>query len=121
MGKAINSFIDSQENQQEARETIVLKYIDLLHPNGERTKVVLKKNNKEPKKRLVTKVREVEYVYPSNNPEKKNKVTRGWEIVEEVLIDRDSDTPKDFVPQVVGKATRVIERKQRNEQVNTTN
>jgi hypothetical protein len=119
MGKAINSFIDSQENQQEARETIVLKYIDLLHPNGERTKVVVKKKNKSPQKRVVTKIREVEYIYPSNNPEKKSKVTTGWEIVEEVLMDRDSTV--EFKPRVVGKATRLVKRKVQNEQVSSSN
>lgn len=121
MGKAINSFIDSQENQQEARETILLKYIDFLHPHGERFKVVLKKKNKNPQTRLVTKVREVEYVYPSNNPDKKSKVTTGWEIVEEILIDRDSKLFQNFTPLVVGKVTKVINNKNTNEQATTTN
>jgi len=120
MGKAINSFIDSQENQQEARETILLKFIDFLNPNGERSKVVSKKKNKNPQTRLVTKVREVEYIYQSSNPEKKSKVTIGWEIVEEILVDRDSKISQNFTPQVVGKVTKVIQTRNTNEQSITT-
>lgn len=116
MGKAINSFIDSQENQQESRETILLKYVDFLHPSGERNKVVLKKNKKNPKKRLVTKVREVEYVYLSNNPDKKTRTTQGWEIVEEILIDRDSLEFENIQPTVVGKVTKIINLKNNYEQ-----
>jgi hypothetical protein len=121
MAKAINSFIDSQENQQEARETLVLKYLDFIHPQGERTKVIVRKKKKNPQTRLVTKVREVEYVYLSNNPDKKSKTTKGWEIVEEILVDRDTEGLATFEPKVVGKITKVIKPKNYNEQATTTN
>lgn len=121
MSKAINSFIDSQENQQEARETLVLKYLDFLHPQGERTKVIVRKKKKKPQTRLVTKIREVEYIYLSNNPDKKSKITKGWEIVEEILVDRDMEELATFEPKVVGKVTKVIKPRNYNEQTITTN
>ena len=115
MGKAINSFLDSQENQQHSREVVVLRFVDLLHPNGERTKYIPKKNLKTPQQRLVTKVREVEYIYPDEKPEK-TKITKGWEIVEEKLVPRGS-VKADFKPQIIGKATRVVKTFTRSRKV----
>lgn len=113
MGKAINSFIDSKENEQDTRNTVLLKYLDFFNPNGERNKVVIKKTGKSPKARLVTKVRTVEYIYPNEIPEK-TKRTTGYEIVEEILVDRnDPRLEGNFLPKVVDKVTKVVKPKVR--------
>jgi hypothetical protein len=117
MGKAINSFIDTKENEQDTRNTLILKYLDFFNPNGERNKIVIRKTNKSPKSRLVTEVRAVEYVYPNEIPEK-TKSTMGFEIVKEILVDRDDKRLSDvtFAPEVVGKVTKVVKpKKQFNE------
>jgi hypothetical protein len=104
MGKAINSFIDSVKNQYTTKDTIVLRYVDLLHPKGERYKYVNKKNKKNPQIRVPTKIRTVTYFYPNANPSL-SKTTNGWEIVEEILIPRGAEIPK---PQIVEHVNRVV-------------
>jgi transposase len=112
MGKAINSFIDSKENEQDNRETVLLKYLDFLNPSGERNKIVVKKNKKSPKTRLVTEVRTVEYVYPNEKPDK-TKTTAGFEIANEILVDRDDPRlfSETFLPKIIGHVTRTVKLK----------
>ena len=111
MSKVLNSAINSQENLQNNRDTIALKYVDFLHPSGERIKYVQKKNNKKQMERVVLKVREVEYVYQTENIEKP-KVTNGFEIVEEILVEKEIlETTGYPQPLVVGKVTRQIKKK----------
>lgn len=105
MGKAINSFIDSQENQEENRQVVILKFVDLLHPKGERCKYIVKEKKRNPQIRVPIKVRKVTYVYPDKNPNQ-SKTTQGWEIVEEILISRDSINPPQ--PIIVEQVTRTI-------------
>lgn len=110
MSKILNSIINAQENQQSNRDTLVLKFIDLFHPSGERIKYVQKKNNKKQMERIILKYREVEYVYPNENPEK-TKVTKGFEIVEEILVSKeDLPTFKFLTPTIVDKVTRVVKK-----------
>jgi hypothetical protein len=105
MGKAINSFIDSQENQNETRNVVALKFVDFLHPKGERVKYMVKDSNRNPQIRVPTKIRLVNYVYPHKNPSQ-TKTTQGWEIVEEILIPRETQIIPE--PIVVAEVTRTI-------------
>lgn len=111
MSKVINSIIDSQETQQNARDTLVLKFVDFLHPTGERVKYVQKKSNKKQMERVTLRIREVEYVYQTDSAEKP-KITHGFEIVEEVLIEKEVLEKTGYPQQVVvGKVTRHIKKK----------
>lgn len=106
MGKAINSLIDSQENQKETRDVVTLRFVDMLHPKGERVKHIVKKSKRDPQMRVPTKVRTVEYIYPHKDPEQVKR-TKGWEVVEETLVPRN--TEKLPTPKVIGHVTRIID------------
>jgi hypothetical protein len=110
MSKILNSIINAQENELSNRDTITLKYVDFLHPTGERVKYVQKKKNKKQMERVLLKYREVEYVYQADTPEK-TVVTKGWEVVEEVLVEKEQLLNGVPQPILVEKVTRVIKKK----------
>jgi hypothetical protein len=103
MGKAINGFINrSAENDS---RVIKLTIIDFYQKDGSREKTVVKEKNKRPHESVVTKIREVTYLY-------NKKTTRGWEIVEEQMVPRE--IARTVVPEVVGEIVRDLRTKEKD-------
>lgn len=98
MSKALNAFIEkSVENDTRVTK---LSIIDFNHPSGVREKVAVKTKTRDPQVKVVTKVREVTYLY-------NKKTTKGWEIVEEVPVSRSKIDDMFIEPdvEVVGRVT----------------
>lgn len=95
MGKAINGFIE--KSAETDVHVTKLTFLDIFHPKGSREKIVTREKNKQPHEPVVTKIREVTYLY-------NKKTTKGWEIVEQIMVPRG--TGANVVPEVVEAVTR---------------
>lgn len=82
MSKALNALINASEENRDERNQIKLSFINVLHPKGGVDKYIVKEKQRNPMERVVLAVREVTYIYDK-------KQTKGFEIVEEVLVPRD--------------------------------
>lgn len=80
MGKAINSIVNRSEEGQDQKNVVKLECLDFSEKTGSRVRAVIKNRNKNPHTKVVTKVRDVKYLYDND------KVSHGTEIVEEVSI-----------------------------------
>jgi hypothetical protein len=104
MGKAINAFIEKQPEND--KNVIKLHVLDFNHKDGGYDKTVIKKRERNPTEKVILAVREVTYLYD------KDKVTKGWEIVEEVTCPRDKAIIfSNGNPRVVGSVTRDLRTK----------
>lgn len=107
MGKALNSLVNKADEESDGYNPNVVRLssVDVLHPRGSRDKAIVKKTNRDPQIMIVTKVREVTYLYDK-------KTTKGWEIVEEISVSRndefnsDFDVRRDSSPEIVSEVTR---------------
>lgn len=100
MGKALNGLVNRNEENREERNVIRLESVDVLHPKGSRVRAVIKNKKRNPHTKVVTKVREVTYLYD------KDVVTKGFEIVEEHSVSIKSQYGLFVEPEVVDHVTR---------------
>lgn len=100
MGKAINGLVNRSEESHDNRNVTRITVVDVLHPKGSRDRAVINEKKRDPHTMVVTKIREVTYLY--NN----DVTSSGFEIVEEVSISKSEAPDTNFVPKVVGSVVR---------------
>lgn len=118
MGKAINSFIEKQTENQSDRNVTKLTILDFNNHNGSYEKLVVKKKQQNSQVMVVVAYREVEYLR-SKKVANEDGTTRwitvsskGFETVKEVLMTRGTFDPYSIVPIYMGKVTRDLRRKE---------